>query len=170
MKAVRLRVKGGRTTPAPPLGPTLSQYGLPVDRVVAEINELTKPYEDMEVTVVVLVDEATGRYRVDVVSPTTSSLLLKFAGVQEPSGDPAHKIIGNVSLEDAIRVAITKKLELNAKTLKAAVKSVISTARTIGLRVNGKDPKEVLKEIDAGLHDELFRRYESEWGRVSAPD
>jgi large subunit ribosomal protein L11 len=163
VKVFRVRVQGGKASAAPPLGPALTQYGLPVDKVVTEINKLTEGYEGMEVTVVIKVDETTGSYSIDMISPTTTSLLLKFAGVQEPSGDPAHKKVGNISLEDAIRVAIAKKKELNAKTLKAAVKSVVSTARTIGLTVDGKDPKEVLSEINKGVHDELFAKYESEW-------
>lgn len=158
-----MRVQGGKASVAPPLGPTLSQYGLPADKVVTEINKLTEGYEGMEVTVVIKVDESTGSYSIDTISPTTTSLLLKFAGAQEPSGDPAHKKVGNISLEDVIRIAITKKRELNAKTLKAAVKSIVSTARTIGLTVNGKDPKEVLSEINKGVHDELLAKYESEW-------
>lgn len=164
MKVVRTRVQAGRASPAPPLGPALSQYGVPVDKVIAEINELTKNYEGMEVTVVIRIDETTGRYKIDTISPTTTSLLLKFAGAQEPSGDPARKKVGDISLEDVIRVALIRKHELNAKTLKTAAKSVVSTARTVGLTVNGKDPKQILAEIDTGLHDELFRKYESEWG------
>jgi large subunit ribosomal protein L11 len=50
-------------------------------------------------------------------------------------------------------VAIAKKGELKAKTLKAAVKSVVSTARSIGLTVEGKDPKAVVAEIDVGVYD-----------------
>ncbi len=163
MRVVRIRAQAGRASPSPPLGPTLAQYGLPVERVVEEINRLTERYSGMEVTVILRVDESTGRYSVDVASPTTTSLLLKFANVQEPSGDPAHKKVGNISLEDAIKVALIKKNELNAKSLKAAVKSVVSTARSIGLTVDGKDPKEVLSGIDKGVYDEYFSSYEKQW-------
>ncbi|MCX8208252.1 MAG: 50S ribosomal protein L11 [Sulfolobales archaeon] len=157
-----MQVKAGKATPSPPLGPTLSQYGLPVDRVVEEINRATEGYSGMDVTVVIRVDDS-GRYYVDVQSPTTTSLLLNSAGVQESSGDPAHKKVGNVSLEDVIKVALVKKRDLNAKSLKAATKSVVSSARSIGLTVNGKDPREVLAEIDRGVYDDLFSRYEALW-------
>jgi len=163
MKVLRLRVQAGKASPAPPLGPTLAQYGLPVNKVIEEINEATKEYAGLEVTLILRVDEATGKYSIEVKSPTTTSLLLKYAGVQEPSGDPTHKKVGNISIEDAVKVAIAKKGELKAKTLKAAAKSVVSTARSIGLTVEGKDPKAVLAEIDTGVYDEVFKRYEELW-------
>ncbi len=163
MKVVRFRVQAGKASPSPPLGPTLAQYGLPVEKVVEEINKLTEDYSGMEVTVVLRIDESTGKYSIDVALPTTTSLLLRFANVQEPSGDPARKKVGNITIEDAIKVALIKKSELNAKTLKAAVKSVISTARSIGLTVNGKDPKEVLAEVDRGVYDGYFNQYEEYW-------
>ncbi|MEM2006237.1 MAG: 50S ribosomal protein L11 [Sulfolobales archaeon] len=169
MKVVRMQILGGKASPAPPLGPALSQYGLPVDKVVAEINKLTEGYLATEVTVVLEIDEPTGKYTIKVKSPTTTSLLLKYAKVQEPSGDPAHKKVGSITLDDAIRIALAKKSDINAKTLKAAVKSVVSTARSIGLTVNGKDPKEVLAEINRGIYDDLFSKYEEQWrGGVGA--
>ncbi|MCX8184805.1 MAG: 50S ribosomal protein L11 [Sulfolobales archaeon] len=162
MKLIRMQVKAGKATPSPPLGPALSQHGLSVDRVVEEINKATESYSGMDVTVVIRIDES-GRYSIDVQSPTTASLLLNFAGSQEPSGDPAHKKIGNVALEDVIKVALIRKRALSAKSLKAATKSVVSTARSIGLTINGKDPKEVLAEIDKGLYDDLLSKYEDQW-------
>ncbi|MEM1921532.1 MAG: 50S ribosomal protein L11, partial [Desulfurococcaceae archaeon] len=92
------------------------------------------------------------------------ALLLKEAGVNQPSGDPMHKKIGDISLEKIVKIAIIKKESLNAKTLKSAVKTILGSARSIGLTVNGKDPKVVQNEIDNGLHDELLSKYESEWG------
>jgi large subunit ribosomal protein L11 len=162
-RLVRVRVEGGKASQAPPLGPTLKQFGLDVNEVVSKINELTKDFEGLEVRVDIYVNPATKEYRVEVKSPTTTSLLLKFAGVQQPSGDPAHKKVGNISFEKVVEVAILKRNELNAKTLKSAVKSVISTAGSIGLTIDNKEFKQVLKEVDEGLYDEILQKYESRW-------
>ncbi len=162
-RLVRVKVQGGKATQAPPLGPTLNQLGLNVAEVVGKINELTKSLEGMEVNVDIYVNPLTKEYRVEVRSPTTSSLLLKFAGVQQPSGDPAHKKVGDISFDKVVEVSILKKHELTAKTLKSAVKSVVSTAGSIGLTIDGKDFKQVLKEVDEGLYDEILKKYESRW-------
>lgn len=98
--------------------------------------------------------------------PTTTELLLKAVKASEPSGDPAHKKIGDLSLEKVIEIAIEKKKDMLSKSLKAAVKSVLGSARSIGITVNGKDPKEVTKEIDEGLHDSLLAAYEERWQKA----
>ncbi len=163
IRVVRLHVQGGRATPAPPLGPTLQQLGLDPARVVDDINKVTKPYGGLEVRVDVIVDLDTLQYDLKVKLPTTTSLLLKAAGAEAPSGDPAHKKVGNISIEKAIEIAILKKPELNSKSLKAAVKTILGTARSIGIAVEGKDPKEVQAEIDRGLYDPVLLKYEDMW-------
>ena len=160
---IRAKVQGGKATPSPPLGPAISQYGLDVNEVINKINELTKKFEGLEVTVNIYVNTETKEYKIEVKSPTTTSLLLKFAGASSPSGDPAHQKLGDVSLEDIIRIAIMKKNDLTAKSLKAAVKTILSSAATIGVTVNGKEPKDVVREIEKGLHDDLLLKYEDEW-------
>ncbi len=162
-KAIKVKVKGGGATNEPPLGPSLAQYGLPVNEVVSKINELTEPLKDVEVSLSIYVETDTKNYRVEVKSPSTSSLLLKLAGASKPSGDPAHSKVGDLPLEDIVKVALMKKHELTARTLKTAVKTVLSTAVTIGLTVNGKEPKEVIDEVTNGMHDELLLKYEDEF-------
>ncbi len=162
-RIIRARVKGGKATPTPPLGPAISQYGLDVNEVINKINEVTKDYGDLEVTVEILVDPETKNYKINVKSPTTTSLLLKFAGASEPSGDPAHKKVGDVKFEDIVKIAILKKQDLTAKTLKAAVKTILSSAATIGITVEGKEPREILREITEGKYDSILLKYEEEW-------
>jgi len=163
IRVVRFQVEGGKASPAPPLGPTLQQLGLDPAKVVDDINRATKNYQGLQVRVDVIVDLDTMKYDLRVKLPTTTSLLLSAADAKSPSGDPAHKKVGDISLEKAIEIAILKKPELNAKSLKAAVKTILGTARSIGITVNGKDPREVQAEIDRGLHNEIMLKYEDKW-------
>jgi large subunit ribosomal protein L11 len=163
IRVVRLQVEGGKATPAPPLGPTLQQLGLDVARVVDEINTATKIYEGLEVRVDVVIDLDSKEYNIKVKLPTTTSLLLRAAGAEKPSGDPGHNKVGDLDIEKIIEIAILKKPELNAKSLRAAVKTILGTAKSIGITVSGKDPRDVQKEIDKGLYDETLRKYEDRW-------
>jgi len=165
-KTIRVMVEGGKATPGPPLGPTLSALKLNVMQVVNAINEATKEFEGLPIPVEIIVDTDTKKFEVKVGIPTTTALLLKEAGVKEPSGDPAHKKIGDISLEKVIKIAILKKSSLTAKSLKSAVKTILGSARSIGLTVAGKDPKSVQKEIDQGVYDELLVKYEEEWEKA----
>ncbi|MDT7876025.1 MAG: 50S ribosomal protein L11 [Sulfolobaceae archaeon] len=165
-KTVKIVVEGGNVKPGPPLAPTLSQLGLNVGEVVKKINDLTSQFKGMSVPVTIEIDTTTKHYEIKVGVPTTTSLLLKAVGAQEPSGDPQHKKIGNLKMEQIIDVAIKKKPQLTAKTLKAAVKSILGTARSIGITVEGKDPKDVVKEVDTGKYDDLLTKYEQKWSEV----
>jgi large subunit ribosomal protein L11 len=74
-----------------------------------------------------------------------------------------HQKIGDLPLEKIIKITLLKKDQLTAKSLKAGVKTILGSARSIGITVNGKDAKIVQKEIDEGLHDALLSKYEKEW-------
>ena len=165
-KSIKIVLEGGNAKPGPPLGPTLSQLGLNVGEVVKKINEATSQFKGMTVPVAIEVDTSAKKYEIKVGVPTTTSLLLKTVGAEAPSGDPEHKKIGNLKMEQIIDVAIKKKPQLTAKTLKAAVKSILGTARSIGITVEGKDPKMVVKEVEQGKYDDLLTKYEQKWNEV----
>ncbi len=164
-KTIRIMIEGGKANPGPPLGPTLSPLRLNIMEVVNAINEATKEFEGLTVPVEIIVDTATRKFEVKVGVPTTTALLLKEVGVNKPPGDPAHQKIGDVSFERIVKIALLKKEQLTAKTLKAAVKTVLGSARSIGITVDGKDPRDVQREVDEGLYDEILSKYEEEWER-----
>jgi large subunit ribosomal protein L11 len=97
------------------------------------------------------------------VKPSVTELLLKAVGASEPSGDPANKKIGDLPFEKIVEIAIEKKPDLLAKGLKAAVKTVLGSARSIGITVDGKDPKVVLRDVDRGVYDSILAKYEDKW-------
>ncbi|AWR97716.1 50S ribosomal protein L11 [Acidianus sulfidivorans JP7] len=165
-KTIKIVVEGGNVKPGPPLGPTLSQFKLNVGEVVKKINDMTAQFKGMTVPVTLDIDVDTKQYEISVGIPTTSSLLLKKANAQQPSGDTAHKKVGDITLEDVIDVAITKKPSLTTKTLRGAVKSILGTAREIGLTVNKRDPKEIINEIDQGKYEDILSKYEEKWNKV----
>ncbi|MCE4599220.1 MAG: 50S ribosomal protein L11 [Desulfurococcales archaeon] len=162
-KVVTVQIEGGRARPGPPLGPTLSSLGLNVKQVVDEINEKTKAFEGMTIPVKIIVDVSTKKYKIEVGIPTTTALLLKAVGAKEPSGDPIHQKIGDLPFEKIVEITLQKKPQLLAKTLKAAVKTILGSARSIGITVDGKDPKIVTREVDEGLYDAVLAKYQDEW-------
>jgi large subunit ribosomal protein L11 len=166
-KVLTFSIEGGAAKPAPPIKPALESVGLVVEEVVEKINEITKRYKGFTVTVKVIVDPETKEYEIEVEPPNITDLLLKLAGAKAPSGDPIHKKVGDLPFEKVIDVALMKAPELTAKTLKGAVKTVLGTARAIGLTVDKKDPKEVSKQVEAGEYDEFISKHEEEWETVS---
>ena len=159
-KVVDLLVGGGQATAGPPLGPALGPLGVNVLEIVNKINELTKDYAGMKVPVKVKVDPETKEFEVTVGTPTTSALIVKELKIEKGSGTPNTEKAGNFTMEQVVRIAKLKRPELLAKTLKAAAKEVLGSCVSIGVTVEGKDPREVQKEIDEDKYNELFNKSE----------
>jgi large subunit ribosomal protein L11 len=160
-KVVELLVSGGQATAGPPLGPALGPLGLNVLAVVNKINELTKDYAGMKVPVKVVVNPETKEFEVIVGTPTTSALIVSELKIEKGSGAPNTQKVGNLSMEQLIRISKIKRPELLSKTLKSATKEILGTCVSMGVTVEGKDPREVIREIDEGKYDQIFATSEA---------
>jgi large subunit ribosomal protein L11 len=155
-KIVEALVNGGQANAGPPLGPALGPLGVNVLAIVEKINEITKSYAGMKVPVKISVDTENKEFEVTVGTPTTSALIISELGVEKGSGVPNTEKIGDLSLEQAMRIAKLKGDDVLGRDLKAAVNEVLGTGVSMGVTVEGKDPREVQKEINEGKHDALF--------------
>jgi len=155
-KIIEALVNGGQATAGPPLGPALGPLGVNVLAIVEKINEITKDYSGMKVPVKVSVDTENKEFEVTVGTPTTSALIISELGVSKGSGVPNTEKIGDLSLEQAVRIAKIKGDNVLARDLKAAVNEVLGTGVSMGVTVEGKDPREVQKEINEGKHDAIL--------------
>jgi len=164
IRVYTVKAKGGQVTED--ALSTLKKSGLDLAKLREELNKLTEKYKGFEVTIKIMVDEDTKEYDVEIKPPTTTELLLKAVGAKEPSGDPMHQKIGDLPFEKIVEIAILKKPSLNAKTLKAAVKTILGSARSIGITVDGKDPKQVTQEVESGVYDAVLAKYEEEWEKA----
>ncbi len=156
-KTIKALIGGGKATAGPPLGPALGPLGVNVLAIVNKINEVTKHYAGMKVPVQITVDAETKEFEVSVGTPTTSALIVSELQVEKGSGAPKTEKVGNLSMQQVVKVAKIKHSELLARNLKSAVKEVLGSCVSIGVTVEEKDPREVQKEIDEGKHDALFK-------------
>lgn len=143
---VKALVQAGKVTPAA-LGQSLGMAGLNIGKVVADINNVTKKYEGMKVPVVISYDLKTKEYEIEVRLPPTSQLILKEAGIQKGAG--------NISFEQAVKVAKTKEESLG-KDLKKAVLQVLGTCVSMGVTVDGKNAKEIQVLVKEGKFDNVL--------------
>jgi len=159
-KIVDLLVSGGQATAGPPLGPALGPLGVNTMAVVTKINELTKDYAGMKVPVKVAVDLENKTFEVTVGTPTASALIVSELKIEKGSGTPNTEKVGDLTLEQVVRIAKMKRPQLLASTLKGATKEMLGTCVSMGVTVEGKDPREVQTEIDEGNYEELFGKDE----------
>ena len=155
-KVVELLVSGGQANAGPPLGPALGPLGVNILLVVNRINELTKDYAGMKVPVKVTVDVEVKEFEVTVGIPTAAALVVSELKVEKGSGTPNSVKVGDLKMDQVVRIARIKKEQLLASSLKNAAKEVLGTCVSMGVTVEGKDPREVQAEIDAGKYVELF--------------
>jgi len=158
-EVIELLVEGGNAKPGPNIGPKLSQLKLNIGEVINKINEATKEFKGLQVPVKIIVDTETRKYEIEVGLPPTSSLLKKEANIEIAKRTKPDEIVGNITMEQVIKVAKMKMKDLNTNDLKSAVKMVLGTALSLGLTVNNRNPKELIKEVDQGLYDNLLKWY-----------
>ncbi len=150
MMEVKLLIEGGKATPGPPIGPTLSPLGLPVGKVVADINKATSKYAGMKVPVILKVNPATKEYEIIVGTPPTSALIKKELKIEKGAHSPGSEWVGDIPLSKIIEIAKVKLPEMNTDSLTSAVLQVLGTCVSMGVKVDGKDPREVQRAIKAG--------------------
>jgi large subunit ribosomal protein L11 len=155
-KVVELIVSGGQANAGPPLGPALGPLGVNIVQVVNKINEVTKDYSGMKVPVKVSVDTEEKTFEVSVGTPTASALIVAELKIEKGSGTPNTVKAGDLTMEQVIKIAKIKGPQLLAPDTKQATKELLGTCVSIGVTVEGKDPREVQSEIDSGNYDNLF--------------
>ncbi len=156
IKKLRFLVPAGKATPGPPIGPALGPTGVKTPQVVQKINEATKKYEGMSVSVDVIIDLETKDFQVEVMEPSISSLILKKVGAEKGSATPHTVKVGNVDFSYVVELAKSKINSMNTTSLKAAVKTVLSVCRSVGVTVDGSDAKDLISKVDAGEFDSIM--------------
>jgi len=151
-EVVEVLVPGGKATAGPPLGPALGPLGINVKAVVDEINKKTSEFNGMQVPVIVEVDDKKN-FTVSVGVPPTTALIMKECGLEKGSGEPNVQKVGDLPLEAAVRIARMKFDDMLSYEIKTAVKEVIGSCVSVGVTVDGKEPKEIFALIDAGEYD-----------------
>jgi len=136
-------------------GPTIAQkigpLGLNMGKIISDVNAATKSFTGIKVPVALNIDTKTKAIKVEVSAPPASELLKKELGVEKGTGDSKKIKVANAAIEQVIKIAQTKiALE---KNLKSAVKTVVGSCVSLGILIENKEPKEIIKEIEKGVYD-----------------
>ena len=150
-------VTGGQASAGPPLGPALGPLGVNIMEVINAINDKTKDFEGMKVPVTVSIDPDTKKWDIEIGIPSASALILKEAGIQKGSGTSGTDWVADIGIDAVLKVAKTKSDASYASSIKSVAKSVIGTCVSLGIKIEGKTPKEITAEINDGKWDEKFQ-------------
>ncbi len=131
---VKLQIKGGQANPAPPIGPVLGQHGVNIMDFCKAFNAKTQKQQG-EVTPVVLTVYKDRSFTFELKSPPVSYLLMQAAKLKKGSGEPNTKKVGRVSMDQVKEIAQKKLQDLNTNNEESAMRSVMGTARSMGIDV-----------------------------------
>ncbi|MDP4007085.1 MAG: 50S ribosomal protein L11 [bacterium] len=131
---IKLHIKGGEATPAPPVGPALAPHGLNMGEFCAKFNDATKEMKGFKIPVDIIVYENRS-YDFKVHQPQASELLKRAAGVEKGSGTPNKTKVAKISRGQLEEIAKQKMADLNCDTLAAASKTIEGTAKSLGISV-----------------------------------
>ena len=137
---VKLQIPAGKANPAPPVGPALGSKGVNIMQFCQAFNAQTADKGDTIVPVEITVYEDKSFTFICKTAP--AAVLIKQAlGIKSGSGIPQLQAVGTLSEEQLRTIAETKMPDLNANTVEAAMEIIAGTARSMGVRIEGREMK-----------------------------
>lgn len=131
---IKLQIPGGMANPSPPVGPALGQHGLNIMEFCKAFNAKTGDQKGTVIPVVITVYHDRS-FSFITKTPPAAVLLLKAAKKDKGSSEPNKTKIGSISMQQVEEIAQLKLQDLTAKDLEAAKRSVMGTARSMGLDI-----------------------------------
>lgn len=132
---LKMKLRGGQASAAPPVGSTLGQYGVNMMDFITPFNEATKDKMGQEVTAhITIYDDRSMDFR--VVGTPTDNLIREKLKIDKGSGRPnSEKISKKLSASDLTAIAEAKAADMNADDVEAVKKMVAGTARSMGVEI-----------------------------------
>ena len=152
MEKINLIVDAGKANLGQ-LSSKISSLGFNVNEIQKEINEKTKEFAGLKVNVILILDKENKKYEIKVKAPSVADLVKKELGAEllklsEEDKQKGKTFVGNLTMKQVEKIAKIKAEELGEKDLKKVLKMVIGSINTLqGVLIEGKKPKEILKEI-----------------------
>ena len=131
---IKLQLPAGKATPAPPVGPALGAYGVPIPNFTKEFNERTKNDMGLIIPVVITV-YADHSFSFITKTPPAAVLIKKACGIETASGTPNKMKVATITKAQIEEIAKTKMPDLNAGSLETAMSMIAGTARSMGVTV-----------------------------------
>lgn len=153
---VEVLIEGGTATPGPPLGPAIGPFGINMMQVVEEINNKTSDFSGMKVPVKIIIDSSTKEFEIEVGTPPTTALIMDELGIEKASQVPGEDFVADLTVEQALKIARMKFDSLLSNEYKYGAKEVMGTCVSMGITVDGKDPREAQKAVDQGEYDDIL--------------
>ena len=145
---IKLQINWGQANPAPPVGPALGQYGVPIQEFTSQFNDRTKDKMGVKLPVIITVYEDR-TFDFVVKQPPMSTLVMKKANIKKGSGVPQKDKVAHLTFDQIKEVAEEKQVDLNSVDLAGAMKIAQGTARASGITtdIDGMTKAEIAAKL-----------------------
>jgi len=133
---VKLQIRAGQATPAPPVGTALGQHGVNIMDFCRQYNEQTQQFAGQVIPAELTIYEDRS-FSFITKQPPAAELLKQAAGIDKGSGEPNKTKVASVTMAQVHEIAERKMSDLNANDVDAAAKIISGTARSMGIEVQG---------------------------------
>ena len=137
---IKLQIPAGAANPAPPVGPALGQHGVNIMQFCQAFNAQTKDKSGTIIPVEITVYEDKS-FTFVCKTPPAAVLIKEKLGIKGGSGIPQLQAVGTLTEDQLREIAETKLPDLNANTVEAAMEIIAGTARSMGVRIEGREMK-----------------------------
>lgn len=131
---IKLQLQAGKATPAPPVGTALGPHGLNIAQFVKEFNDQTASMGDTVVPVEMTIYEDR-TYSFILKTPPVANLIMKAIGIPKGAANPLLNKVGKITRKQVREIAEKKLQDLNTTSVESAEKTVMGTARSMGVEV-----------------------------------
>lgn len=132
---LKLQVPAGKANPSPPVGPALGQRGINIMEFCKAFNAKTQDLEPGAPCPTVITYYVDKSFTMDIKTPPAAYLLKKAAKLKSGAKTPSREIVGSVTMKQLREIAETKMKDLNANDIEAAMKTIMGSARSMGIEV-----------------------------------
>ena len=145
---IKLQINWGQANPAPPVGPALGQYWVPIQEFTSQFNDRTKDKMGVKLPVIITVYEDR-TFDFVVKQPPMSTLVLTKANIKKGSGEPQKNKVAHLTFDQIKEVAEEKQVDLNSIDLAGAMKIAQWTARASGITtdIDGMTKEEIAAKL-----------------------
>lgn len=131
---LKMKLKAGQASAAPPVGSTLGQYGVNMMDFIQPFNDRTREMKGVITAHITIYEDRSMDFR--VVGEPTDDRIRAALGIQKGSGRPnSEKVTKKLSRADLRKIAEEKAADMNADDVEAIEKMVAGTARSMGVEI-----------------------------------
>ena len=131
---VKLQIKAGAATPAPPVGTALGQHGVNIMDFCRQYNEATQQFAGQIIPVEMTIYEDRS-FSFITKQPPAAELIKAAAGIEKGSDIPNRNKVAKLTSAQVRRIAEQKMVDLNANDVEMAMRIIAGTARSMGVDV-----------------------------------